>query len=175
MKNLVRWLGVLSLVAAFSVSSLSAQDEKKEKKEKKGKADPAKAMVDQFMKNLEPAALKADQKTKIEDMFGKVAKEVAMKRTAAGITGEMVKKVQDARKEARDAGKKGKEVAKEVAEKVKLTEEQTKVMEETEADLATVKIEVGKLLSEEQMAKIDDNQFKSSLKAKGKGKKKKDA
>lgn len=175
MKNVMRWLGVLSLVAAFTASSLFAQDEKKEKKEKKGKADPAKAMVDQFMKNLEPAGLKADQKEKIEEMFGKVAKEVATKRSEAGITSDLLKKYADARKEAREAGTKQKEVAKEAAAKIKLTENQAKCMNDTDAALTAVKIEVGKLLSEEQMGKIDDPQFKASLQQKGKNKKKKAA
>ncbi len=170
MKNLARCMAVLA-VGALMFSTAVAQEKKKGEKKKGG--DPAKTLVTNFMKNLEDAGLSAEQKTKIEEMFGKAAKEAIEKRTAAGISNSVAQKRTKATKEAREAGKKGADLKKEVSEKLGLSEDQSKVLEDTDAALAKVKVEIGKLLSEEQLGKLKDEQFKNSLKAKGKGKGKK--
>ena len=130
-------------------------------------------MVTQFMKQLEKADLKAEESTKIQDMFQKVAKEVAAKREAGGITADMLKKRTEAGKLAKEEGKKGKESQAAVEAAMGLNEDQTKVFKETEEMLAKVRVEIGKMLTAEQIAKLPE-QAQSSLKEKtGKGKKSK--
>ena len=174
MRSLMSILSLFALVGLL-VTSVGAQEKKKGEKKKGG--DPAKTIVNTFMKNLEPAELSAEQKTKIEDIIGKAAKEAVEKRSAANISNSMAQKRTKATKEERDAGKKGADLKKAVAEKLGLTEAQIKTMDETDAIIAKAKVEAGKLLTEEQMGKLKDDQFKASLKekAKGKGKKKKAA
>ena len=74
MKKSILSLIIISAVL-FSSVSLNAQ-------EKGDKKDPSKAMVTQFMKQLDKAELKEEETTKIKEMFSKVAKEVAAKRDA---------------------------------------------------------------------------------------------
>jgi len=173
MRSFARYLAMLA-IATLALSSAIAQ-EKKEKGDKKKGGDPAKTLVTNFMKNLDDAELSSELKTKIEELYGKVAKDVIAKRTEAGISNSVAQKRAKATKEAREAGKKGADLKKEVSDKLGLTEDQSKVLEETDQALAKAKIEVGKLLSDEQFAKLKDEDFKNSLKAKGKGKKKKAA
>ena len=165
MKNSILSLLVGGALLANSVS-LNAQD-------KGDKKDPAKMMVTQFMKQLEKAELKAEESTKIQDMFQKVAKEVAAKREAGGITAEILKKRLDAGKAARAEGKKGKESQAAIEAAMGLNEDQAKVFKETEEMLAKVRVEIGKMLTAEQIAKLPD-QAQNSLKERtGKGKKSK--
>jgi hypothetical protein len=144
----------------LSVSSFSFSQEKG------GKKGGLEAQaVAQLMKSLEKAELTEEQSTKIKEMYLKVATEVVAKRKDAGITAEMMKKRQEASKAAREAGKKGKEMAEATLTAMGLTDDQKKVFSETEEALNKAKIEVGKLLSAEQMAKLPE-QAQNSLKAK---------
>ncbi len=162
MKN--RILSVLTL-AAVMVAPLSLHAQ-----EKGGKKDAAGALVTQFMKQLEKAELTADQTTKIKEMYTKVATEVTAKRTAGGVTAEMMKKRTDALKSAKDSGKKGKEQQEAVIAAMGMTPDQAKVFAETEATLGKARIEIGKLLTPEQIAKLPE-QAQNSLKEKATGKK----
>lgn len=159
---------ILSLLAVAAIlvnsASLNAQ-------EKGGKKDPAKAMVTQFMKQLEKAELKDEETTKIKDMFEKVAKEVAAKRTQSGITADILKKRAEASKAAKEEGKKGKEIQAAAEAAMGLTADQTKVFKETEEMLGKVRVEIGKLMTAEQLAKLPE-QVQTAFKEKsGKGKK----
>ncbi len=159
---------ILSLIAVaailFNSVSLNAQ-------EKGGKKDPAKAMVTQFMKQLEKAELKEEETTKIKDMFEKVAKEVAAKRTQSGITAEILKKRTEAAKKAKEDGKKAKDAQAEVEAAMGLTADQTKVFKETEEMLGKVRVEIGKLLTAEQLAKLPEQAQNAFKEKSGKGKK----
>ena len=160
---------ILSLlaVAAILVNSVSLNAQ-----EKGGKKDPAKTMVTQFMKQLEKAELKDEETTKIKDMFEKVAKEVAAKRTQRGITAEILKKRTEAGKKAREDGKKAKEAQSAAEEAMGLTADQTKVYKETEEMLGKVRVEIGKLLTAEQLAKLPDQAQNGFKEKSGKGKRK---
>jgi hypothetical protein len=136
------------------------------------KTTPATQMVKQFMKQLEKAELSSEQSSKISDLYIKVAKEVSAKRTDAGITAEVLKKRTEATKSARDAGKKGKEIQSAGEAAMNLSEAQKIVMTETEAALSKVRIEVGKMLKPEQLAKLSE-QFQANLKEKTGNKKNK--
>jgi tRNA C32,U32 (ribose-2'-O)-methylase TrmJ len=160
-------LCLLAVVAMLVHSvSLNAQ-------EKGDKKDPVKNMVTQFMKQLEKAELKEDETNKIKEMFQKVAKDVAGKRSEVGITPEMMKKRADAQKSAKEDGKKGKEMQQAVEAAMGMNADQTKVFKETEEMLAKVKVEIGKTMTADQIAKLPE-QFQNALKEKaGKGKGKK--
>ncbi len=149
--------------ACVSFNVLNAQ-------EKGGKRNPSTALVTQLMKNLEKAELTADQTTKIKEMFGKVATEVAAKRAAGGLTADVLKKRLEAGKAAKEAGKKGKDLQAAISGAVALTPEQAKALEETEAMLSKARVEIGKLLTPEQLAKLPE-QARNSFKEKAAGKK----
>ena len=165
MKKSIFSLLVAGAILANSVS-LNAQ-------EKGDKKDPAKAMVTQFMKQLEKAELKDDESTKIKDMFQKVAKEVAAKREASGITADVLKKRTEASKKAKEDGKKGKETQALVEAAMGLNADQAKVFAETEEMLAKVRVEIGKVMTAEQLAKLPEHAQNSFKEKTGKGKKSK--
>jgi hypothetical protein len=125
--------------------------------EKGGKRSPSTAMISQFMKQLEKAELPEDMSAKVKETFAKVAEEVSSKRTAAGITAETLKKRTEAQKTAREEGKKPKEAQAAVEAAMGLTAEQSTVFKETESMLSKVRIEIGKMLTPEQMAKLPEN------------------
>jgi len=153
-------LSVLSL-GALLVFTPSMQAQEKGK----GKVSQADQMVNAFLKQLQKAELTDEQTTKVKELMGKTTKDVVKKRTDAGITQEMLKNRTDAQKAAREAGKKQKEVQEAVAAAVSLTEDQKKVMEETDGMMSKARVEVGKLLKAEQIAKLPQ-QLQSSLKEK---------
>ena len=137
------------------------------------KKDPAKAMVTQFMKQLEKAELKDEETTKIREMYTKIATDVSTKRNAVGITTEILKKRADASKLAKEEGKKGKEIQTAAEAAMGLTADQSKVFKETEELIGKVRVEIGKLLTPEQLAKLPpqaQNAFKEKA---GKGNKNK--
>ncbi len=162
MKNCI-WS--LLLLFAISAAPLSVNAQ-----EKGRKRDPAAALVTQLLKSLEKAELTADQTTKIKEAYAKVAADVTAKRTAGGITTETMKKRTEAFKAAKDAGKKGKEQQEMVNAAMGLTPDQTKLFAETEASLAKARVEIGKMLTPEQIAKLPE-QSQNSLKEKATGKK----
>ena len=159
---------VVSLLVAaailFQSGSLTAQ-------EKGGKKDPSAAMVTQFMKQLEKAELPEEMSSKVKETFTKVATEVKTKRMESGITGDMIKKRDDAMKTAKEEGKNQKEAQAVADAAMGLTAEQTTVYKETVAMLAKVRVEIGKMMTPEQMAKLPE-QAQAAFKEKtGKGKK----
>jgi hypothetical protein len=161
---------ILSLLAVGAILVHSVSVNAQEKGDKK---DPAKNIVTQFLKQLEKAELKEDETNKIKEMFQKVAKEVAGKRSEAGITPELMKKRAEAQKATKEAGKKGKEAQEAVESAMGMNADQFKVFKETEEMLAKVKVEIGKTLTAEQIAKLPEP-AQNSLKekpVKGKGKK----
>jgi len=145
----------------FSVlgSYVSAQETAK----KSGRGDPQTAMVNQFLKQLEPAALSQETTEKIKENFAKTVKEVMAKRKAANLTPQMLKDRTEAGKKAREEGKKPKEVREIALAAMNATEEQKKVLIETEEILSKTRIEIGKMLTDEQMVKLP-KQFQTSLK-----------
>ncbi len=162
-KSILSLLAVLSIL--FGSTTLSAQ-------EKRGKRNVAENMVTQLIKQLDKAELKDDEKDKIKDMYTKVAKDVAKKREDVGITAEILKKRVEATKKNKEDGKKGKEAQEAVESAMGLNADQSKVFKETEETLAKVRVEIGKLMTSEQLAKLPgqaQNLFKEKA---GKGKKK---
>jgi hypothetical protein len=164
---------VCSVVAACTLlftfdPTVNAQD-------KGSKKDPVNVMVTQFMKQLEKAELKEDEANKIKEMFAKVAKEVSKTRSESGITTEILKKRAEAAKAAKQDGKKGKEAQAAIEESMGLTEEQSKVYQETEAVLGKVRVEIGKLMTAEQLAKLPENAQNAFKQKAGKGKKNKNS
>ena len=120
-------------------------------------------MVNQFIKQFEPAELSKETTEKIKEVFGKAAKEVVAKRKHAAVTPQMLKKRNDAAKQARDEGKKPKEVREIGLNALEGTEEQKKVVVETEEMLSKARVEVGKLLTDEQKSKLP-KQLQTNLK-----------
>ena len=164
-KSILFFLAVAAIL--FSSASLNAQEKGREK-------DPANVMVTQFMKQLEKAELKEADAAKIKEMFAKVAKEVSTKRTESGITTEILTKRTDATKKNKEDGKKGKEAQAAVESAMGLTADQTKVFKETEEMLGKIKVEIGKLMTAEQLAKLPEqaqNSFKEKTSKGKKGKK----
>ena len=155
---------LLAAAVLFQSGSLTAQ-------EKGSKKSPSAAMVTQFMKQLEKAELPEEMSSKVKETFAKVATEVSTKRTESGITGDMLKKRTEAMKTAKEEGKKQKEAQAAADAAMGLTAEQTTVFKETEAMLAKVRVEIGKMMTPEQMAKLPE-QAQAAFKEKtGKGKK----
>lgn len=161
---------LVAALACFAIC-LSGAAFGQEKGKGKAGADASKRMVTTFLKQLEPAQLTAEQKTKVEEIFSKAAKSSLEKRTEAGITAEVFNKRTKVAKEVRESGKKGDEAKKAIAEKLGLTEEQAKALTAADQIVSKAKLEIGKLLSEEQLAKLED-QVKTSVTPKTKGKKK---
>jgi len=150
-------LGCLLVCGLVSVSP--AQDAVKQGP----KADQETAMTTQFLKQLEPAALNPETTAKIKELFSKTAKEVVAKRKEVKLTPQMLKDRTDAGKKAREDGKKPKEVREIALNAMKATEEQKKVLLDTEEMLAKTRIEIGKLLSDEQKSKLP-KQLQNNLK-----------
>lgn len=131
---------------------------------KKGrKADQETSMVNQFMKQLEPAELNPETASKIKELFSKTVKDVLSKRNEAKLTPQMLKDRTDAAKKAREEGKKPKEVREIALSAMKATEEQKKVLMDTEELLAKTRIEIGKLLTDDQKSKLP-KQLQNNLK-----------
>lgn len=138
------------MLLGLIVSGVSAQDSTK----KGGKIDQEAVMVNQFLKQFEPAGLSQETTAKIKDVFSKTAKEVVSKRKAANLTPQMLKSRTEAAKKARDEGKKPKEVRELGLAAMNATEEQKKVLVETEEMLAKTRVEIGKLLTDEQKDRL---------------------
>ena len=162
MKKYMVAILALSVIVGIS-GNLLAQD-------KDAKKNPVTLIVTQFLKQIEKAELTADQTTKAKELMTKAAEDVSAKRTAGGISADILKKRTDAFKSAKESGKKGKEMQAAVEASLGLTEEQLKVYKETETILTKAKLEIGKLLSPEQIAKLPE-QAQAAFKAKEGGKK----
>jgi len=154
-RNLLACCLLVSLLGANAI----AQDASK----KGAKADQETAMVDQFLKQFEPAELSSATTDKMKEIFGKTAKEVVAKRKEAMLTPKMLKSRTEAAKKARDEGKKPKEVREIGLNAMNATEEQKKVLLETEEMLAKTRVEIGKLLTDEQKGKLP-KQLQANLK-----------
>jgi hypothetical protein len=147
---MLKYLLICTTIVGFFGSNVSAQ----ETATKAGRGDPATAMVNQFLKQLEPAGLSQETTDKIKENFTKTVKEVMAKRKAVDLTPQMLKARTEAGKKAREDGKKPKEVRELALAAMKANEEQKKVLIETEEMLAKTRIEIGKMLTEEQMSKL---------------------
>jgi hypothetical protein len=173
MRSIAQFMSMLVLASFVFTGIVNAQDEAKPKgKKQQGQL----SVVDQFLKQLEPAELSDEQKAAAKEILGAVQKDVAAKRTEAGITPEILKKRAAARKEGNEAGKKGAELKKHVEAAMGLTADQLKVLDETEKALTKAKQEIGKKLSPEQIAKLPEQARKAveTPAPKQGGKKKKD-
>jgi hypothetical protein len=140
-------VALLLSVCAWFTPPASAQ-------EKKAKGGAAGMMMSQLLKALEKAELTEEQTLKIKERYMKVATEVDKLRTDAGISPDIVKKRVEAAKAAKDSGKKAKEMQESLFEAMGLTDDQKKVFIESEEKINKAKMEIGKMLSEEQMAKL---------------------
>ena len=156
---MLKYLLICTTMIGFLGSNLSAQDAAK----KAGRGDPETAMVNQFLKQLEPAGLSQETTDKIKENFTKTVKEVMAKRKAVNLTPQMLKDRAEASKKAREDGKKPKEIREIALAAMKANEEQKKVLAETEEMLTKTRIEIGKMLTEEQMGKLP-KQFQVNLK-----------
>lgn len=154
-RNLLACCLLVSLTGANAIAQETAK--------KSSKGDQETAMVNQFVKQLEPAELSSETTEKIKELFGKTAKEVVAKRKEAMLTPKMLMSRTEASKKARDEGKKPKEVREIGLNAMNATEEQKKVLLETEEMLAKTRVEIGKLLSEEQKGKLP-KQLQANLK-----------
>lgn len=150
---------VCILVGNSGMVLVNAQDSTKSG----SRVEPDVAMVNQFIKQFEPAELSKETTEKIKEVFGKAAKEVVAKRKQAAVTPQMLKKRNEAAKQARDEGKKPKEVREIGLNALEGTEEQKKVVVETEEMLSKARVEVGKLLTDEQKSKLP-KQLQTNLK-----------
>ncbi|MFM8573774.1 MAG: hypothetical protein ACKOAU_19420 [Pirellula sp.] len=147
------------MLLGCSLANVSAQ----ETTAKRGKVDQETAMVSQFVKQFEPAGLNQETTAKLKEIFSKTAKEVVAKRKDAKLTPEMLKNRTEATKKAREEGKKPKEVREIGLSAMNATEDQKKVLVETEEMLSKTRIEIGKLLTEEQKSKLP-KQLQANLK-----------
>jgi len=171
MRSFAKFMSMLLITSFVFSGAVNGQDEAKPKgKKQQGQM----SMVDQFLKQLEPAALSDDQKGAIKEMMAAVQKDITAKRTEAGVTAEILKKRTTARKEGTEAGKKGAELKKHVEAALGLSEDQLKVLDETEKALTKAKQEAGKKLTDDQIAKLPEQVRKavSAPAAKQGGKKK---
>ena len=100
---MLKYLLICTTIVGFFGSNVSAQETAK----KAGRGDPETAMVNQFVKQLEPAGLSQETTTKIKENFTKTVKEVMAKRKAVNLTPQMLKDRAEASKKAREDGKKG--------------------------------------------------------------------
>ena len=156
---MLKYLLICTTIVGFFGSNVSAQETAK----KAGRGDPETAMVNQFLKQLEPAGLSQETTDKIKENFTKTAKEVMAKRKAVNLTPQMLKDRAEAGKKAREDGKKPKEIREIAIAAMKANEEQKKVLAETEEMLTKTRVEIGKMLTEEQMGKLP-KQFQVNLK-----------
>jgi len=157
---MIRFIAVFAVSLSLISSSVFAQDAPKGKGQK-GNAETA--MVNQFMKQLEAAEAPTEVLDKVKELFSKTAKDVVAKRKEVGLTPAMLQKRTEAGKKAREEGKKPKEVKEIALVAMNATEDQKKVLAETEEMLAKTRVEIGKLLTEEQKSKLP-KQFQANLK-----------
>jgi len=165
---MIQWLTSISVSLVLAAAPAVSQDASTAKK-KKG-VDPQTATVNQMMKQLEIAELSAEQKEKVQAMMTKTASEVFALRKEKGVTPEMMKSRNEAAKKAREEGKKAKEVREIGLAAMGATEDQIQCVIKTEEMLAIVKVEIGKILSDDQKAKLP-KQLQTAMKEKAGGKK----
>lgn len=142
-----------------------------QKENKKGKA---KGPTTELRDKLASADLGADLTEKVKKIIDEnepKLKELQGKVDAV-LTDEQKAARRDAQKAARQAGKKGKEAQDEVNAALKLTAEQQKKMDEAQKELGAARGEMNKAIA---ALLTDEQQEKLGVKAKGKGKKKKNA
>ena len=142
-----------------------------ENKKKKGQAKGPTAQLRGKLASAELGADLTEKVKKIIDEHEPKLNELQAKADAI-LTDEQKAARRDAQKAAKQAGKKGKEAQDEVTAALKLTAEQQKKMDEAQKELNAARGEMNKeiaaLLTPEQQDKL-------GVKAKGKGKKKKNA
>ncbi len=89
-----------------------------------------------------------------DELFTKAARDYVLKRSKAEITDDLEKKRVAGLKEARASGKSVKEQADAAFMIAVYSEDQIKVHKSTQASLVKAKREFGRLLTEEQVAKL---------------------
>lgn len=151
------------LVCGLLLGLLGANAVAQETAKKGAKVDQETAMVNQFLKQLEPAELGSETTQKIKEIFSKTAKEVVAKRKEAMLTPKMLLSRNEASKKAREEGKRPKEVREIGLNAMNATDEQKKVLLQTEEMLAKTRVEIGKLLTEDQKGKLP-KQLQANLK-----------
>ena len=142
--------------------------------QKENKKGNAKGPTTELRNKLASADLGADLTEKVKKIIDEnepKLKELQGKVDAV-LTDEQKTARRDAQKAARQAGKKGKEAQDEVNAALKLTAEQQKKMDEAQKELGAARGEMNKAIA---ALLTDEQQQKLGVKAKGKGKKKKNA
>jgi hypothetical protein len=142
-------------------------------KENKGKGK-RKGPTAQLLEKLESADLGAELTEKVKKI---VAEHEPKLNELQGkvddiLTAEQKAARREAQKAAKQAGKKGKEAQDEVTAALKLTDEQKKKTDEAQKELNAARGEMNKAIA---ALLTDEQQEKLGVKAKGKGKKKKNA
>ncbi len=173
-------LCALALVAAIFVPTVMAQEGAAGSKKGKGKGKAAQSATSQLLKQLEPAALTAEQTAKIEEMGKKAIEEIKKIESEAALTPELLKKRREVTASMKDSDKKGKDKAKAIDEASGLNEAQSAAVVKANALRMKLKKDAVKLLSDEQKAKlpkefidsISDSKQGAAKKGGKKGKKK---
>lgn len=147
-------LCALALVAAIFVPAVMAQEGAATGKKGKGKGKASQSATSQLLKQLEPAALTAEQTAKIEEMGKKAIEEIKKIESEAALTPELLKKRREVTASMKDSDKKGKEKAKAIDEASGLNEAQSAAVAKANALRMKLKKDAVKLLSDEQKAKL---------------------
>ena len=145
MKRFVDTLILLALVVVIALP-LSASAQEKKKGKKKGEA--ARDQVTQLVEKVEKLNLNDEQKTKVKEVATKFREKIATAR--AKLPQEVLKALNEARKQLASEGKKGKELDAAVVAAAKLTDEQKKAWAELGELNANFRKEIVALLTDEQ-------------------------
>ena len=172
-----RMLSLIAVAAMMVCPAFAADDAKKEKK---GKRDGARQNVAvALIKQLADVGLTDEQTDQIKEMGKKAAADMKAIRDEAGFTPDLMKKLAAAQKSMKDSEKKGKDRMAAMHEAAGLNEAQIASIKKVAEARMTFQKGAMALLTDDQKAKLPERMAKAANrggeKAKGKGKKKKDA
>lgn len=167
MKHLI----ALALIACLATTA-SADDKPEGKKKRAGNRDAGAWMAGNVAKLLEKVELTDEQKEKWNEAKKSFTSQVKDLREE-GLTPELMKKRNDAQKEAREAGLKGKEMAAKLNEG--FSEEEQALFNKQQKAVRSLRASVAGMLTPEQMAALPEQARKqmSAAKERGEGKGKK--
>tara|TARA_R110002072_G_scaffold48705_4_gene133090 strand:+ start:14859 stop:15557 length:699 start_codon:yes stop_codon:yes gene_type:complete len=164
MKHLI----ALALIACLAASA-SADDKPEGKKKRAGNRDAGAWMAGNLGKTLEKVELTDEQKEKWNEAKKSFTAQVKDLREE-GLTPELMKKRNDAQKEAREAGLKGKELAAKLNEG--FSEEEQALFSKQQKAVRSLRASVAGMLTPEQMAALPEQARKqmTATKERGEGK-----
>ncbi len=126
------------------------------------KNSPETQMIEGFLKQLAPAELDEAMQIEVRKKFTEAVSKIIAEREKVGFPKDFNKRRSEIQKVGREEGIKPAAMRKYLVQKLELTEEQAACLKETDMLLAKAKVEIGKMLSEEQIAKLE-SPFKNSL------------